>query len=300
MSHIGFFNEKYFMFDANVIAFLAALVAVGLSAGFVAGLFGVGGGIIVVPSLYMLFLLNGVDANAAITLAVGTSLVTIIPTSIASMRAHLSLNNVDRSKLTIIAPPMVLGAVVGSFLVIEQMGQILLSVFSFGAVTVAFILIYQYGVGQVRANQAVGSDVVNEPRRNKTFCMFINICCAASLGFISSLSGVGGGALGVPWLMQTGLRIHKAVGTASVFGLLISLPAVISVILFSKPLEGAPFGTWNIISLPSVLLLGICTVLTAPMGAKLAKKFSERKLKLFFCIFLVCVGVRLLLSAFSM
>lgn len=283
------------MLDENIIYFIAALVLVGLCAGFVAGLFGVGGGVIVVPALYALFVLSGVDQNTAIIIAVSSSLVTIVPTSIASVRAHLKLKNIDLPTLKIILMPMIIGSLLGSVVVIEQQGKVLLSVFSVMLVFVSAIILYQYGF---KKNAKEECEFPVDSSFKHTFVVFLKQIFALFLGFISSLSGVGGGALGVPWLMRLGLRIHRAVGTASVFGLLISLPAIISILLFSTAIQNAPIGTWKVICIPAVLILSVCTVITAPIGAKVGKLFSERILKLLFCFFLGIIGLRLIASIF--
>lgn len=274
----------------EILIHILVLLFAGLAAGFLAGLFGVGGGIVVVPALYALFSWMDVSANSAISLAVGTSLVTLLPTACSSLRAHYRLGNVDKRFLMWIAPSILVGAILASAFVVAQFGQLLLFVFSLLLLTVAAITMVRTfrmpTITQERALRLSGA-------RSKSLAALVGFF----IGATSSLAGVGGGAIGVPALMGFGLRTHIAIGTASSFGLLVASPSIIALLLFSYSPADAPWGCWKQIYLPGLAVLSVCTVLVAPYGAKLGKKLSERRLKVLFACLLFFVGGRLLFSS---
>lgn len=284
----------------EIIIQIFVLLVAGLSAGFLAGLFGVGGGIVIVPALYVLFTWMGLSANGAISLAVGTSLVTLLPTALASFRAHYRLGNVDFSVLTIIAPAVFFGALLACSAVIEQRGRLLMFVFSVLLIFVGTLTFYRTARKKntrLGNSYSTSSNVLNEAltKGKKAIAAVAGVV----IGGASVLAGVGGGALGVPVLLGVGLSAHRAVGTASCFGLLVALPAITALFIFSYSPEGAPWGTWKQIYLPGFLVLSGCTAMFAPVGAKLGKRLSERRLKLLFSGLLLLVGGRLLYSAYA-
>lgn len=285
------------MYSDLIIQCFVLLVA-GVSAGFLAGLFGVGGGIVIVPALYALFNWMGLTSNGAISLAVGTSLVTLLPTALSSFRAHYRLGNVDAPLLSRLAPAVLLGALCASSFVVAQRGQLLLSVF---ACLLLFVSVTTFvrtlGVGP----RLVLPEAATKEEQSRIDLGWVRWCYASLAGLFigasSVLAGVGGGALGVPALLLLGLTAHRSVGTASCFGLLVSIPAIISLVLFSESPVSAPWGTWKQIYVPGLLVLGLCTVLIAPLGAKVGARMSARRLKLLFAFVLFFMGVRLLYSA---
>lgn len=274
---------------------ILVLLFAGLVAGFLAGLFGVGGGIVIVPALYALFRWMEVSANSAISIAVGTSLVTLLPTACSSLRAHYKLGNVNKSILLWIAPSILIGAIIASSLVVAQFGRLLLFVFSGVLLLVACITIVRtYRITPVVERNTITAELTLKGVLNKVMASIAGFL----IGLSSSLAGVGGGATGVPVLLGLGLRTHAAIGTASSFGVLVALPSIIALLLFSYSPADAPWGCWKQVYIPGLVVLSFCTVLVAPYGARLGKKISEKRLKVLFASLLFVVGARLLVSSF--
>ena len=205
---------------ALLLWLIPLLAATGLVAGTLAGLLGVGGGIVVVPVLYHLFSHLGIDPSVRMHLAVGTSLATIIPTSIRSVRAHMQRGGFEPELFKAWAPAVFAGSVLGTWLATLADFSVLTSVFGI----VGLLMALQMGLGN--ANWRLGTRLPRGP---------------ASLGFpvmiggLSAMMGIGGGTFSVPALTLFGTPIHRAVGTSSGFGLVISIPATI----------GFAIGGWN-------------------------------------------------------
>lgn len=274
----------------ELIYFLCLLLLVGALAGFVAGLFGVGGGIVVVPALFYLFSYLDYPVTLSMALAVGTSLATIIPTAVSSVRSHYRLGNIHWSSAKLFAPAMIAAALIAGQLVSDDRGEVLIVVFGALLLVVAALLFFNH-----KPSKATGF----EPLRPKSL---VSIClavlAAAVIGSVSVLAGVGGGAIGVPVLRASGLDIHRAIGTASTFGLMISIPGVLVLLLSENTPAGAPVGTFSLINFPAVLVLSSITVISAPLGAKLNKKMNAAVLQRVFALFLVVIGIEMLVKAF--
>ncbi|WP_019605018.1 sulfite exporter TauE/SafE family protein [Teredinibacter turnerae] len=258
----------------------------GIVAGFVAGLFGVGGGIVIVPALYFVFGALGMEPSHALAMAVATSLGTILPTSISSLRAHHRLGNIEWHVVRLAVPSLVLGACAGALLVSFFAGEWLSLVFGSTLLVVAW-LVLRKGIG---ATGAVASAKLT-PVVLRLAVFFLAV--------ISALAGVGGGALGSPLLVMGGYSVHRAVGTAASFGAFIALPSIILIALFSVTPEGAPPYSLGLISLPAWALISVCTYLVAPFGAKFGKQLSARHLATVLAAFLMIIGVKMLYTGIA-
>ncbi len=263
------------------IPVLLALLATGVVAGLLAGLLGVGGGIVIVPVLYFLFQQFGVSPASAMAIATGTSLSTIIPTSISSIRAHYGKGNVDVDLLKRWAPFMLVGVCIGGYLVTTINGEFFSAMFGFIAVLVALNMLLR----------------ANAPALFKALPAFPGQAALAGfIGFFSVMIGIGGGTLGVPTLSSFNVAAHRAVGTAAAFGLVIALPgALVMCLTASTPADAPPltFGFINIIGFVAIVPL---TVFFAPIGANLGAKLDAVKLKKVFACVLAFTGVRMLLQ----
>jgi uncharacterized membrane protein YfcA len=259
---------------------LAAMLAAGLAAGVIAGLLGVGGGIVVVPVLEYALAFAGVDPEWRMHVAVATSMATIVPTSLSSSRAHHSRGAVDWSLARAWAPGMLAGAFAGSLLAANADAAVLTGLF--GVVALLVALKMALPLDHLRA--------APEPPRGLG-----GNALAAGIGAVSSMMGIGGGTLSVPALTLSGEPIHRAVGTAAFFGLLISVPATLGYLLASTG-SSLPWLTIGLVSLPGVALIAPCSMLTAPLGARLSHGLSRRALSLVFAAFLAVVGARMLYS----
>ncbi|KPZ73201.1 Sulfite exporter TauE/SafE [Shewanella sp. P1-14-1] len=263
---------------ANITTFLA-LVATGIFAGILAGLLGVGGGIVIVPVLFFLFQSFGVSPESAMLVATATSLATIVPTSISSIRSHHHKGNVDFELLKRWAGFILVGVLLGSWLVTRVDGTILTILFGIIAVLSALNMLLRTGktalYHQLPGN--VGQTVMG-----------------TSIGFFSSMVGIGGGTISVPLLTLYNYPAHKAVGTAAAIGLIISLPAALTMLVLGSTPSDAPAGTWGLVNLVGFICIVPLTVLFAPVGAILAVKLDARKLKRIFAVVLLITGLRML------
>lgn len=257
------------------------LMGTGVLAGILAGLFGVGGGIVIVPVLY--FLLQGFDVSAASAMAIATatSLATIVPTAISSIRAHYYKGNVDFTLLKFWAPIILVFAVIGSYLASRIDGNALTWMFGIIGILVSLNMLF----------------------REKSSAFFKQLpgkvgqaIMAMLVGGLSVMIGIGGGTIGVPMLTSFNVGTHRAVGTAAAFGLLIALPGVITLLIFGQTPMDAPLGTWRVVNIPAFLLIVPLTVLFAPVGAKIGASLSQKQLKKTFAVVLFFTGARMLIQ----
>jgi uncharacterized membrane protein YfcA len=262
----------------NVPTFLA-LVTTGIFTGILAGLLGVGGGIIIVPVLFFLFQSVGVSSESAMLVATATSLATIVPTSISSIRSHNQKGNVDFDLLKRWAAFILTGALVGSWLVTRVEGTMLTMLFGVIAVLSALNMLFRAGKSALyqKLPNTAGQTVMG-----------------VSIGFFSSMVGIGGGTISVPLLTLYNYPAHKAIGTAAAIGLIISLPGTLTMLTLGSTPTDAPAGTFGLVNLFGFICIVPLTVLFAPLGASLAAKLDAVKLKRIFAFILLFTGLRML------
>ncbi|GAC27508.1 sulfite exporter TauE/SafE family protein [Brumicola pallidula] len=261
---------------------IAALMATGVFAGLLAGLLGVGGGIVIVPVLYFLFQAFNVSPESAMLIATATSLATIVPTSISSIRAHRSKGNVDFTLIKVWGMFILIGVLIGSWLVTQVNGQWLTVLFGVIATLSAFNML-------LGSKKAIFDDLPGKAGQS---------AMASSVGLFSSLVGIGGGTLTVPMLTFCNYPAHKAIGTAAAVGLIISLPAAIIMLLVGQTPVDAPLGTFGLVNLVGFICIVPLTVFFAPIGASLANKLDAQKLKKVFAVVLMITGIRMLAQLF--
>lgn len=266
-----------------MLAIAAVMVATGLLAGTIAGLLGVGGGLVIVPALEYLLRYAGVAPAWRMHVAVATSLATIVLTSISSARAHHARGAVDRELARSWAPGMLAGGLLGSLLASRAGSDLLTGIF--GVVAAAVALQMLLPLERWRLAPAVPRGLAGS-------------ALAMLIAALSAVMGIGGGSLSVPAMTLTGQPIHRAVGTAALFGLLISLPGTLGYLLASPP-TALPWGTVGWVSLVGLALIAPATMLTAPLGARLAHRLSRRALTAAFGCFLLLVAVRMLGRTFA-
>lgn len=265
---------------------ILALLCTGLVAGVLAGLLGVGGGIVIVPVLYLVFQSLGIDPATAMLVATGTSLMTIIPTSISSARAHHKRGNVDMVLLKRWLPSMLVGVLIGSWIATRVNGLVLTGIFGTIAILVALNMLFR----------ASAPPLYDELPGN-----LIQRTLGGAIGFFSVMMGIGGGTLGVPTMTAFNLAAHRAVGTAALFGLVIALPGTLMMLFASTTPPSAPEGTFGLVNLPGFLVIVPMTTMMAPVGVLLGSKLDGSSLKKIFAVFLILVGSRMIwqtLSAF--
>ncbi len=267
---------------AALLPVALAMLGTGLIAGVMAGMLGIGGGIVIVPVLEYMLGEAGVAAEWRMHVAVATSLATIIPTSLASARAHHTRGAVDWPTVRTWSVPMLAGALGGALLAARSASALLTGIFGTVAVLIALKMLLP--LDGLRLTEST-------PRGP------IGAIIAAVIGAVSAMMGIGGGTLSVPAMTLTGLPIHRAVGTAALFGLVISLPGTAGYLLAQPPVP-LPWGTVGLVSVLGVALIVPGTIATAPLGARIAHALSRRALSAAFGLFLFVVAVRMLYRTF--
>ena len=269
---------------------IMALFMTGALAGFGAGMFGIGGGAIMVPALYYMFSFMGYDISTVTHMAVATSTAVIIVNAIRSVRSHHKLGNVDwgllwpKNLFKSYGLWIGVGAFLGSFLIAPRLsGQDLLGIFAIVSIFIAGQFIFG------RPNWRLMDDV---PRGVAPPLV------GTVVGNLSALMGIGGGSLTVPLMSICGVPIHRAIGTASGFGLAIALPGTIGYIIsgWSVPLR-AP-ASLGYVNIPAFIFMTLAAFLFIPLGAKLATGLPQDKLKKIFGIFLLLVTINMIRRAF--
>ncbi|MEO1658704.1 MAG: sulfite exporter TauE/SafE family protein [Pseudomonadota bacterium] len=259
------------------------LALTGAFAGTLGGLFGIGGGIIIVPVLFSILTGAGGDPEVAAKTAVATSLATIIVTSLRSLRAHHKKGAVDFSVLKIWAPFIALGAIGGAGLARVIEGQVLVFFFGLSAL----------GMGLQRL---LKRDKDAGPKKTFEFSLPVQRGLAVVTGIISSLLGIGGGVMGVMLMTLSGKPIHQAVGTASGFGMAIAIPGAITLFLLGLSDQALP-GAISYLHVPGFFAISIGILIFVPLGAHLAHAASQRVLGIAFGIFLLLMSANLLREA---
>lgn len=265
------------------LAFLAvSLVLAGAFTGVLAGLFGVGGGAVIVPILYEVFRVIGVAEEVRMPLCVGTSLAIIIPTSIRSFQAHRAKGMVDMSILRIWAVPVVLGVIGGSYIARFAPPDLFKIVFVVVAVASALRLLFASDRWQL------GTEMPGK---------ILMTIYGGIIGVLSALMGIGGGQLSSLFMTFYGRPIHQAVATSSGLGVLISIPGALGYIYAGWPkMDVLPPLSLGYVSFIGFLLFIPTSIWTAPIGARLAHRLSKRRLEVAFGLFLLVVAARFVIS----
>jgi uncharacterized membrane protein YfcA len=259
----------------NLLAVLAISAAV---AGFMAGLLGVGGGIIMVPALYYAFTVLDFDLATRMHLAVGTSLAIIIPTSIISTKTHMEYDAVDFKMVKSFGLFILIGVILGTFLAVNLKTPTLILFFSIFAFMVGLFFIF------------LREKLVENP---KTISDIVKNISGIVIGFISVPLGIGGGSLMVPFMRTFGYDIRKSIGTAAAVGFLISLSGTITMIAGGKIIDNinTPFSVGYINLLGFAVFVPV-TMVMARLGAKAVYKIDKKLLSKIFGTFLIIVSVR--------
>lgn len=264
-----------------LIQMTIVLMAIGAFAGVLAGLLGVGGGIVLVPAFFYAFQTLGYEGPQLMQICLATSLATIIVTSLRSVLSHHKKGAVDWQILRGWAPGIVIGAVLGMLLVAQLRTTTLQAIFG----TLALIVGLYMGLG--RAHWRLGQEMPKGIAR---------AALSPAVGFLSVLMGIGGGSFGVPLMSLHNTPIHRAVATAAGFGILIAVPSVIG-FLFVEIETARPPLTLGAVNLVAFGIVIAMTLLTAPLGVRLAHAMDPKPLKRIFAVFLVLVALNMLRKA---
>ena len=259
---------------------LLTYIALGTFSGFIAGLFGVGGGLTIVPLLYMLFAAQGFPVSEVMHLALGTSMATITITSISSMRAHHKHGAVRWDIVKGMTPGLLLGTLVGSLLTGMVPTHELAIAFTVIVYVASFQMIMNFRPKPTRVLPGpTGLTAVG-----------------AGIGGVSSLVAAGGGFLSIPFMVLCNVSIHQAVGTSAALGVPIALAGTIGFTISGAGIESLPGLHIGFVYLPALFCVGAMTVMVAPYGAKLAHKLPVAKLKRAFGVFLGLLATKMLFS----
>ncbi len=252
----------------------------GALAGTLAGLLGIGGGIIIVPVLALVFSGQGVGAGAVMHVAIGTSLATIVATSLSSIRSHHRRGAVDWPAFRQLTPGILAGGVIGAVIADALSGDTLRLIFSIFMLAVAV----QFAVG-----------TSSKPHRRLPGTAGM-LGSGALIGSVASLMGVGGGSMSVPFLTWCNMPVRRAVATSAAIGLPIALSGAASFIATGWDAPGRPPYSLGYVNGPAFLGIVVASTVFAPLGARLAHSIPEHVLRRVFAAFLAVLGVRLLLT----
>lgn len=263
-----------------LVQMIGMLAVIGAGAGVIAGLLGVGGGIVLVPSFFYAFTVLGYGGPNLMQVCLATSLATIIVTSFKSVRAHNKRGAVEWAILRGWVPWIALGAIVGVIAASGLRSVILQGIFGVLGLTVGLYLAFG------RTHWRLGDTMPGGIARTLT---------GAVLGFLSVLMGIGGGSFGVPLMTLFGVPIHRAVATTAGFGVLIAVPSVAGFLLM-QPVAPPPY-TVGAVNIPAFALVIAMTLITAPIGVKLAHAMDPKPLKRVFAVFIIVMAANMLRKA---
>ncbi len=263
---------------------VAELLALGVVAGFMAGLLGVGGGMMMVPVLTLLLTQRGVGGGAAVKMAIATSMATILFTSLSSVRAHHGLGNVRWDIARTLAPGILLGGLAagaGAFAVLK--GQTLALVFA------AFI-------GWMALQMLRG----RQPRPGRQMPGALGTAAVgAVVGFASALVGAGGAFLSVPFMTWCNVPPRQAVGTSASLGFPIALASTLGYVISGWSLPPALPGAVGYLYLPALAIVSLASVSLAPLGARAAQRLQVATLKKLFALLMLALAASMLHRAFN-
>ncbi|PIT71605.1 sulfite exporter TauE/SafE family protein [Limnohabitans sp. JirII-31] len=260
------------------------LALLGICTGFLAGLLGIGGGMIMVPFLTFMLSQRGIDANLTVKMAIATSMATIIFTSISSVRAHHKRGAVRWDLVKGLAPGIVLGSMVASMGVFAMLKGANLAIF--------FGLFVGFSATQMFLDK--------KPAPSRQVPGTAGLVAAGSaIGFLSGLVGAGGGFISVPFMAWCNVAIHTAVATSSALGFPIALANVAGYVISGMSVTGLPDDAIGYIWVPALVVIALCSVFTAPLGAKAAHSLPVKKLKRIFAMILYALAVYMLYKGLS-
>ena len=254
----------------------------GAAVGFMAGLLGIGGGLIVVPALMYMLPKVGIAPQFVPILAIATSLANMVLTTFSAAAAHHRRQNISWDVAKVLIPGILIGAIfsgtVASFIPADHMKKIF----------AVFVILM--GLNMARPLKA---EVHEKPLPNNYILFAITLVIA----LVSGILGIGGSVMLIPVLCYFGIQLHRAVSLASVAGMCIAFAGSIGYIIAGWNVTGLPTGTLGYIYLPALVGIAVTSTLVAPLGVKVATTWPTQKLKKVLVLFLIIVGLELLLSS---
>ena len=260
------------------------LALLGVGTGFLAGLLGIGGGMLMVPFITIIMVSRGVAPDLAVKIAIATSMATIIFTSISSVRAHHRRGAVRWDIVKRLAPGIVVGSIIGSLGVFALLKGSYLAIF--------FGLFVSFSATQMFL------DKKPKPTRQMPGAAG-QFAAGGVIGFLSGLVGAGGGFISVPFMTWCNVAIHSAVATSAALGFPIAVANVLGYVVSGWNLQDLPAGSFGYIWLPALAVIAVCSFFTAPLGAKAAHKLPVGKLKRVFASILYVLAAYMLWKGLS-
>lgn len=259
---------------------LILFLLLGSVVGVIAGLLGIGGGLVVVPALVFLLPKAGISSEILMHMALATSLATIIMTSLSSALSHLKLGNVDMFAVKWLMPGVLIGGYFGATVADWIPHQYLPKVFS--------IIVMMLAWQMFRSIRVVSDKPMPNP--------VITMLCGCAIGIISSLVGVGGGSLSVPFLNRHGVEMRKAVGSSAVCGFVIAISGMLGFVVSGYQVADLPPYSVGYVYLPALIAIAATSMLTTRIGARLSTQMPTASLKRIFALFLMFVAVTMLVQ----
>ena len=265
----------------EILAFAAAIGAAGAVAGLRAGVFGIGGGAILVPVFYQVLGLLGVDESVRMHISVGTSLAIIVPTSLRSFQAHHARGVVDMDLLKSLVVPVPVGVILASLVAAYLSSEELRAVFAIIALVMALRLLFN------RDSWRLGTEIPGNPAR---------AIIGVVMGFFSTLMGIGGGIMNNTFMSLYGRPMHQAVATSSGVGALIAVPGTVGYIAagWGNPL--LPIGSTGYVNWIAFAAIIPVAMVVTPLGVRIAHAMEKRQLEIGFGIFCLFVAIRFMIS----
>nr|WP_206239492.1 sulfite exporter TauE/SafE family protein [Novosphingobium terrae] len=263
-----------------------AMLAAGLVAGFAAGIFGIGGGFVVVPALMLVLPLLGGDKHQLAHVAIGTSAATIIITSLRSLRSHAKRGAVEFEILKTWAPWLIVGDAVGVMLAGKVDGHVLLMIFAIGVALMAVMFLLPK-----LADHKLSDNMPSLAPR---------MAIAGGLGTFSALLGIGGGTIAIMVMTLSGRTIHRAIATAAGIGTLIAIPSAIGFAIIGFGESGLPYGSLGYVNMPAVVAISAMSIISAPYGVAAAHSLPAGPLRKIFGCYLLVVSAIMFKNAMHM
>lgn len=271
------------MLTYELLLFIITLCCAGAVAGVMSGLFGIGGGFVVVPALLAVLPFFTLETDQLMKVAVGTSLASIVVSSARSVQAHHRKGAVDFDVLKSWALWLVIGVFGGLYITSVVSSESLVLVFAIGVLGFAAYFLFP-------RTFHFSSPSLTMPKGP------LKASIASFLGGFSALLGIGGGTITVITMVTCNRSVHQSVATAAGVGFIIGLPGAIGFLLMGHGNQGLPFGTIGYINIPALIAISMGSIFTAPIGAKLAHITSESLLKRLFGIYLLSVSLGMYLK----
>jgi len=252
----------------------------GATSGLLAGLFGLGGGVLIVPALVWMFSAQQFPQELIMIMSVATSLATIVPTAISAAVTHHFLGNITWERIFRLMPGILIGAAMGATVADLIDAEVLRLFF------ISYLLYVGFRMAMPVTIKA-GAEQGNHR---------IDYLAGGGIGFLSSILGIGGGTLTVPYLVGRQVPMKKAVAVSSVCGLPIAISGTITYALLGSIKTTLPDWSLGYVYLPALAGIAICSVVTAPLGAKIAHKLPAKKLKRYFSLVIFIIALKMVLG----